>query len=261
MATGLAKRKKVAFVGASVDTMTGAAKLFGNPEWEIWTVNAMYKTWPDLVSYITRWFYLHSRDMRGHSPGVDTSPEMWRWFSKQRNFMIYLRQTYDDIPMSVKYPRKEVREHIRELSLDPTFSFFRSTFSWMLALAMHEKFEEIDFYGIEMGDVTEYAYQQLSFVYLIGLARGRGVKVNILPESQLLKCVVEYGFDDEAVVNFAFKKRFQMLQGRLNQFSQDEQNARDQKNKMHGALSNMQYVNDCFLYGGEADEDRHRTED
>jgi len=255
------KRKKVAFVGASVDTMTGASKLFGNPEWEIWVANAMYQTWPDMIPYITRMFDLHSRDMRGHSPGPDTNPGKWKWYGQQRNMSIFLRQTHDDIPMSVKFPRKEVREFIREKSLDPTFTFFRSSFSWMLGLAMYEGFEEISLFGIEMGEATEYAYQQLSFAYLIGLARGTGIKVNILPESQLLKCVVEYGFDDEAVVNFAFKKRYQMLQGRLNEFGRQEQEARDQRNKMHGALSNMQYVNDCFLYGGEADEGRHRTED
>ncbi len=253
--------KKVAMVGASIETMAGVSKHFDNPEWEIWVVNAMYKTWSDIVPYVTRWFDLHSREMMGHSPGPDTHPEKWKWYGQQRNMSIFLRQTHGDIPMSVKFPRKEVRKHIRDLSLDPTFSFFRNSFSWMLALAMYENFKEVDLYGIEMGDAEGYAYQLLSFCYLVGLARGTGIKVNILPESQLLKCAIEYGFDDEAVANFAFKKREQILTGRLNKFSQEELAARDQKNMIHGALENMRYVRDCFLYSGEADEDRHRSED
>lgn len=63
--------------------------------------------------------------------------------------------------------------------------YFASSIAYMIALAIYEGAEEIALFGIDMTD--EYQFQRENAEYFIGFARGRGVKVRILPSSPLCK--------------------------------------------------------------------------
>jgi hypothetical protein len=54
----------------------------------------------------------------------------------------------------------------------------------------------VGIWGVDLHCESEYAYQRPNLEYLIGLARGRGMKVFIPPASALLttKMDVAYGF-------------------------------------------------------------------
>lgn len=60
-----------------------------------------------------------------------------------------------------------------------------STIAYMMDVAISREPEEIGLYGISMAGDEEYSYQRPNMQYLVGLARGRGIKVTIHPASRL----------------------------------------------------------------------------
>jgi hypothetical protein len=72
--------------------------------------------------------------------------------------------------------------------------YFNSSVGFMLALAIHEGAEEIAIYGVDMRADEEYGYQRPNCEYLIGLARGKGIKVHIPDVCPLCKYQNDPGF-------------------------------------------------------------------
>lgn len=62
----------------------------------------------------------------------------------------------------------------------------------MLALAISMEPEEIQLHGVYMADESEYRHQRANAEYLIGFAEGKGIKVTIPNESELLKYQPHY---------------------------------------------------------------------
>lgn len=56
---------------------------------------------------------------------------------------------------------------------------FPSSISWMLGYALFLGYTDIELHGVDMMGGTEYAGQRDHLFYLIGVARGRGVKVTM----------------------------------------------------------------------------------
>lgn len=65
--------------------------------------------------------------------------------------------------------------------------YFNSSIAYAMALAIHEGAEEIGIYGVDMKGDDEYGYQKPNMEYLVGVARGKGIKVLIPKESPLCK--------------------------------------------------------------------------
>jgi hypothetical protein len=66
--------------------------------------------------------------------------------------------------------------------------YFSSTVDFAIALAIYEGFTEIDMYGVNMQNETEYAYQKAGADFWVGQALGRGIKVQIFGKfTSLLK--------------------------------------------------------------------------
>ena len=66
-------------------------------------------------------------------------------------------------------------------------NYFTSSFAWILAQAIDEGYEDISLYGIDLKGKEEYENQRACIEYFIGLARGKGIKVWVHPNSKLLK--------------------------------------------------------------------------
>lgn len=194
------KKKKVAIVGCS-DSKNLAP--FNDPSWEIWGVNNLFYHIPRY----DRWFEIHSvkkEDGQWYRRGnIDLKVGKFDWSTEFRGqnvnkylgdlskmtCPIYMQQHWDAIPTSTPYPLKEITD---------TFgNYFTNTVSWMLALAIYEGFEEIGIWGVDMAVSTEYYYQRPSCEYFIGLAIGRGIKVTIPPEADLLKTRFLYAFQEK----------------------------------------------------------------
>jgi hypothetical protein len=81
-----------------------------------------------------------------------------------------------------RYPFEEVAASIG-------ISYWNSSIAYAMAMAIHENAEEIGIFGVDMTGGDEYAYQRPNMEYLIGFARGKGIKVHIPQESALCKFV------------------------------------------------------------------------
>lgn len=91
---------------------------------------------------------------------------------------LYMQEAY--LPNATAYPLDEVSESIGA-------HYFNSSLGYMVALAIHEKAEEIGVFGVDLVAPDEYGYQKPNMEYLIGVARGKGIKVTIPQSSGLCK--------------------------------------------------------------------------
>lgn len=157
---------------------------YDDESFEFWGVNEMYMS-PE-VKRIDVLFELH--DHKWIAEGK-RHKEHLKWLQDQQKIPILMQRHFDDIPNSIPYPRK--------LMEDTYGSYFTNTISWEIALAMHmDHVKEIHIYGVNMATDIEYQSQRPSCEYYIGWARGLGKQVYVPPESDLLKCFYQYGFED-----------------------------------------------------------------
>ncbi len=158
--------KRVAIVGLSQATRHLIPWYRG--DWEVWGL-----AWDSSRYDLHRTFELHDMpDMVKDQPNLDKY--LANIAQCNRPYMV---EKY--IPEATAYPYDEVIADVGD--------YFCSSIGLMLALAIHEKYDEIALYGIDMRADEEYAYQRANCEYLIGLARGRGIKVIVPEQSPLCK--------------------------------------------------------------------------
>lgn len=170
-----AKKTKVAIMGFSPSWRLAP---FDEVEWEIWGMNELYKRLPRW----DRWFELHKRTVNLDDEG---SEHIWKLAAL--DCPVYMQKHYDDIPASLAYPLDKVTANFRP--------YLTSTFSFMVALAILEGFEEIGVYGCDTAD-EEWGSQRPSLEYFLGYAEGKGIKVTIPHESSLLRAPFIYGYQE-----------------------------------------------------------------
>ena len=153
---------------------------------EIWSFNND----TDLAKVATAHFEMHDLDVYGKKSLGDAvpSPDYLDALHKGLGPKVYMLKADPTIPGSVAYPIKEIRKHFQT-------DYFTNSISYMLALAIYEKVDEIHLYGIDMALQHESAWERPSIEYFLGIAWGRGIKVVIPKESDLLKCLGLYGFE------------------------------------------------------------------
>lgn len=153
---------KVAIVGTAPSHVSAP---YHDPSFEVWSLNDAWK----VVPRADRWFDLHSpfvlrwgaRRPRGHLA----------WLARFAG-PVYLHAADPDIPTSVAYPLAEVVASIGQ-------PYLTSGPAYMLALAIHERADQIMLCGVDLTD-DDYRYQRPCVEWLIGLAMGRGIPV-LLP--------------------------------------------------------------------------------
>lgn len=80
---------------------------------------------------------------------------------------IYMQEHWDDIPGSIAYPLEEAKALLPKTLHQK--DYFTSSAALILALARLMGYKRVEFYGFEMGTMTEYHYQRANFEYLVGL--------------------------------------------------------------------------------------------
>jgi hypothetical protein len=153
---------KIAVIGLA-DSSRGEAP-WGDPQWEKWGL-AWDSRWPEL----SRTFEMH--DQR----------ELKRGYVEELQYRtrLYTQEKYPQIDGCTRYPIEDVTRS--------TGDYFVSSVAYMLALAIHEGADEIGLWGVDMDRGTEYEYQRANGEYLIGFARGRGIKIHLPASSPLCK--------------------------------------------------------------------------
>lgn len=241
---GIEKKKKVCIMGFAPHwTQTP----FDNPEYEIWTLNEAYKLFQTIPnSRADRWFEIHSPD----SPSKNTKAHTD--FLKNCKVPIYMQEHYDDIPMSVEYPRQAIKDYFNQQFIvyegGSAFTEFSNSIAWMIALAIYEGFETIMVTGVDMAQTDEYAWQRSSCSFFIGFAAGRGIKIIIPQASELCKFPQDYGFETDNQVRIKMKARKKELIQRKNGMmieiqkrQQEIQQFEASLNQLDGAVQEIKY--------------------
>ena len=140
------KKTKLAIVG-----FTGTRNLahYDDPEFEIWTVNNLYR----FVPRQDRIFELHTREQIAAdlTHGVDGKTYVEEMASMK--IPVYMQEKYPDIPSSIKYPLDKMVEEFgveRSNTNHTPDAYFTNSISFMLALGIYEGFQEIHIYGVDM---------------------------------------------------------------------------------------------------------------
>lgn len=228
--------KEVALVGFYDPTLPAVANTTAQ---EIWVPNHGYMVMQEDLPRCTRLFEIHKQDWFRRKE-LPTHEAYWKWLQELHPFPIYMQEHIPEIKNCVVYPFKEVCEDLfpHLLRQDPTGKliqeiYLTSTASFMLALAIHEKFERVWMYGIGMSTGTEYAYQLPGFTYMKGLANGRGIDTIEQWESPINKALV-YAYD---AIPMIFKERLIELR---DHYYQKLVEANDKANELTEALNNGQ---------------------
>lgn len=174
-------RKKVAIVGFASSSRDDAP--WTDSAYELWGMNQAYQHFqrrPD------RWFEIHQ-------PGAREDKDAPTYLADlpALGCPVYMVSVDPAIPPSVRYPLNDV-----VVGLPPQYHrYFTSSAAYMIALAIHEGFEEIAVYGIDCAIGTEYAMQKPCVEAWLSLAVGRGIKVIVPQASPLFKAAFLYGYE------------------------------------------------------------------
>lgn len=166
---------KVLIVGTDKSCLEGAP--FDDPSYQVWTMAHRLNHFPRV-------------DVGFEVHGVDAikavGADYYNWLCAP-NIPIWVHpRIWDEFPKARRLPVENMKDLMEG-------EYFASTFSYMLAKAILDEVEEIAIHGINLTADDEYQYQRPNAEYLIGLARGKGIKVTINERSALLKAPFIYG--------------------------------------------------------------------
>lgn len=164
---------KVAVIGLWTETH-GLAH-WDDPQWEKWGL-----AWDADVFRMDRAFEIHpASEWKGYVP---------KDYIERLGMLprLYLAEPPPELPNAERFPIEEVAKTAGD--------YLSSSVAYLMALAIHEGAEEIGLYGVAMEGNDEYAYQRPNMEYLVGLARGRGIKVHIPEQSPLCKYSGQFGY-------------------------------------------------------------------
>ena len=222
--------RKIAIVGTAPSSRDLAP--YDDPSWEIWGISPFNH---NLMGRWDVWFELHDAKMfleQGWDPGF------WEWMQKQEK-PIYLQEKQKDIPASIKFPKDKL---LKAFPMAAERNFFQSSISWMIALAIVEGATEIGVWGVDMARDSEYAEEKPSCTYFLGIAEGRGVKVHLPIESDLMHSVGLYGFDDTSTMKAGLRSRDQELEQRINGAQAIIQDKQNEVFYLKGARDDIKYM-------------------
>jgi hypothetical protein len=201
--------KKVAIVGTSHSWHMAP---FDNMDYEIWGVNNAFINTQD--RRCTRWFDVHFIEKHGDKWFRRWSPEFrgrtvnqYLEDLKKLPCPVYMQQKWPEIPNSERFPIETIVARFGK--------YITNSISMQMAFAMHLGFGEIALYGVDMSAGTEWEYQRPNCEYFIGLAVGMGIKVFIPGESDLIKTMFMYAYEEREKAEWT--KKTDSLKKAMNQ--------------------------------------------
>lgn len=226
---------KIALVGSAPSSI-GLAP-FGDEAWTIWGCST--GAYPHLKR-VDAFFEIHR-----WRPGEDGfTPGLIEWMAGLQ-CPVYMLEKRPEIPTSVAYPKDEILGKYPGLAQ----SFFTSSLSWMLALAIEQEgVEEIGLWGVDMAAGEEYGLQKPGCHYFILEAERRGIKVTVPPQSDLLRPIPIYGLGEASPMRIKLLARRRELEQQIFEIDQvaanadrTYQDAMRRKAFIQGALDDMTY--------------------
>jgi len=217
----------VGFAPSHVDTP------WTDPDLQIWTMNYHHTQVPrsDRIFEIHDWDYLQKEDGGAHLRQLATV-----------TVPVYMQDQHDQVPTSVAYPIAEMTA----LYLMPEAEkpYFTNTASYMIALAIAEGFTQIELYGVDMANDSEYAYQRPSCEFFLGIAVGKGIRVLTHRLSDLLKTAYVYGYEEKQQVwmRDKLKVRLDYLHHLHNTHLRQLEETKKAVYEVQGAIQNQEHI-------------------
>ena len=206
---------KLAIVGSASSSESLAP--YKDPSFEIWGL--AWRKYPRVEAVF---------DIHGLGPHRKNVPDTYVTDLASRKHAVFLKDKVPEVPNAMAYPVDQVISFLSKFDSSGTTGgdYFASSIAYMFAFAFMLKFEEIHFYGVDLLADDEWSYQRPNLEYLIGLARGAGVRVYIPLESAMCKFRVRYGYEDVEAGQFithkivneylqAYKKKVEQAQSAL----------------------------------------------
>ena len=245
--------KKIALIGSAPSSVQLAP--YDDPSYEIWACSPGARPF---LRRINAFFEIHL--FEPHQP----------WFHRDYvDFMaampcpLYMLEALPQFPNSVAYPKKQVLDYTygymldhdgisRPVKFNP--NDFGSSLSWMLALAIMQRPDEIGLWGVDMAAGEEWGPQKDGCLALIHVARSVGIKVTTPPESDLLRPVPLYGFREADPMFIKLSRRMEELTGQLNKAEAEYQDAERRRWYYKGALEDAMHVRQTWVGDPQAIE-------
>lgn len=221
--------KRIALIGSAPSSVLLAP--YADPAWTIWGCS------PGAAFSAKRadaWFEIH--------PLSDTAVFTADYVEWLRRFEgpVYVTSPAEQIASSVVYPREAMVEKYGPY-------FFTSSLSWMFALALEQNPQEIGLWGVDMSASEEYARQRPGCHYFITLARERGIKVTVPPESDLLRPPMQYGFSTESLMYRKLRTRREELKQRIAAAASEYEAKRNEWHFLTGAIDDLEYMMNTWV--------------
>jgi hypothetical protein len=147
---------------------------WNDPSWEVWGL-----AWDTERYRFHRAFEMHDMETMKTSK-ASTYNNLPAYFEKINHCQrLYMPEAYGEVPSAERYPYEWVGTVCG--------AYWESSIAYMVSLAIASGADEIGIYGVDMRASEEYAYQRANLEYLIGLARGKEIKVHVPDVSPLMK--------------------------------------------------------------------------
>jgi hypothetical protein len=180
--------KTLAIVGRAKETRDFAP--FDKPEVDLWAFNDNAMRLPRVSAV----FELHPDALTADR----YEPEYKEWLRLPHSFPIWMHETHPEIPASRPYPRHAINAlylygllHGEEKVED----FYTSGPAYALALAIYQRYQRIELYGIELYD-NGYRKQGDCIFFWLGTAAAHGIEIAIHEKSNLYSSAL-YPFPTE----------------------------------------------------------------
>lgn len=234
-------KRRIAICGSAPSSIKLAP--VGQPEWEIWGCSpgcAQHLGYD--AAKVHTWFEVHDFDLSR----ADIDADYIKFMAAIKG-PVYTIEPVAALPNSIAYPFDEMRAKFVTSTVG--HSFFASTVSYMLAMAIDAAPDEIGFWGIDMAASSEYFAQKPGCHYFIQIAESRGIKVSAAPQSDLLQPIPPYGFGEVTAISMKLRARYDEMKGRRDAAEAERQRHIVAANELamkvgffDGALDDCQYV-------------------
>lgn len=190
-------KKTVAIVGSNPLTRDQAPWVKGAID--IWLFNEAPAGWAK-GRRCSALFQMHLPDIfRSH---INRNVEDYHlWLQEEHSFPIYMIEQYPDVPSSVKFPMREIKRSLPfpKAGAEPKY-YFTNSVGYAVALAIHQGYERIELYGVEMASETEYVHQRSCVMLWMGIALGMGIEFIVHSGTGFLDAPL-YGYEGGFMVD------------------------------------------------------------
>lgn len=184
--------KCVGIVGANICENT--LKMYED-KYDLWGTNNLFEKFKNIR--FAKWFEIHKITRKGgiyKRRGFDRYPihssQSVKTYLEKINSLdipVYMQKSFKIIKNCKIFPYKKL--------IKIYGTYFGCSFALMTAFAIEQGVAEIAFFGTTLSG-NEYYYQRPSTEHIIGIAKGRGIKIFNHSSSLLLTSSYTYGYNE-----------------------------------------------------------------